>query len=321
MRRSAQNPVLTRDDIPDVPPLLVDASSVFNPGAIRWQGRDVLLLRVQTRGRESLLMVAESEDGERFDVRPEIVHIEGLTTVGETLHHIYDPRLTPLDGAVYMTFAADTDHGCRLGIARTEDFCRFDLVSFDATGDRRNGVLFPERVAGRYLRLERPNETRLVEGPTSGDTMVLAVSDDLVHWEETAAVLQGRPRWWDERIGSGPPPVKTRAGWLHVYHGVATHFASVSIYQAGVVLLDLERPDRVLARTRDNVLEPREIYELTGQVPNVVFPSGWIVERIDHDGFALPGSPVRIYYGAADTCVGLAHTTVQELLETCEATR
>ena len=109
--------------------------------------------------------------------------------------------------------------------------------------------------------------------------------------------------------------MKTRRGWLHVYHGVATHFGSANIYQAGVVLLDLLNPARVVGRCRGNILEPREPYELAGQVPNVVFPSGLVVEEFDRDGYALPSSPVKVYYGAADTAVGLAVTTVGELLE------
>ena len=126
-------------------------------------------------------------------------------------------------------------------------------------------------------------------------------------------MIDGRFHYWDEFIGSGPPPVKTRRGWLHVYHGVAGHFGSSNIYQAGVVLLDLDDPSRVIGRSRCNILEPREPYELTGQVPNVVFPSGMIVESCDAEGFALPESPVNIYYGAADTVVGLATATVQDL--------
>jgi len=127
--------------------------------------------------------------------------------------------------------------------------------------------------------------------------------------------MSGSPRYWDELIGPGPPPVKTRAGWLLIYHGVATHFASVNIYQAGAALLDLADPRIVLARSRDNILEPREPYELSGQVPNVVFPSGMIVEEYDDEGYARPDSLVRLYYGAADTCVGLAETTIQELID------
>ncbi|MCK4510247.1 hypothetical protein KAW64_00825, partial [bacterium] len=96
-----------------------------------------------------------------------------------------------------------------------------------------------------------------------------------------------RLHYWDELIGPGPPPVKTREGWLLVYHGIATHLAGACIYQAGVALLALDDPSNVLARSRDNILEPRETYEIAGQVPNVVFPSGMIVERYDEQGARL----------------------------------
>jgi beta-1,4-mannooligosaccharide/beta-1,4-mannosyl-N-acetylglucosamine phosphorylase len=278
----------------------MDATSVFNPGAIRLGDRIHLLLRVQTRGRETLLMDAESRDGVRFEVHPEPITIEGLNPAG--IYHVYDPRLTAIEDCVYMVFAADTDDGCRLGIARTFDMRRFRLVGLGPP-DRRNGVLFPEKVGGSFLRLERPNT---VEG--SGDEIFLSESRDLIEWRTVGPVMKGRWHYWDERIGSGPPPVRIPGGWLHVYHGIATHFMSVNIYQAGVVLLDAEDPTRVLARSKENVLEPRELYELVGQVPNVVFPSGWVVD----------GDNVKLYYGAADTCVGLAETTVTELLEACQ---
>ena len=93
------------------------------------------------------------------------------------------------------------------------------------------------------------------------------------------------------------------------------HFASSNIYQAGVSLHDLNDPSIVLARSKCNILEPRELFELVGQVPNVVFPSGMIVEEYDEDGFALPESKILIYYGAADTSIGLAVTKIKELLE------
>ncbi len=308
MKRSSANPVLTRADIPG------DVTSVFNPGAVRHDGRELLMLRVQTRARRTQLMIAEHHGEERYTVRPEPVHIPELP---DSIYHAYDPRLTPIDGEVLIQFACDTDAGCRLGLARTADFENFELVGMDASGDRRNGVIFPERIDGRYARLERPNLVRPEGGPPTGSQIVLATSDDLIHWYEMGPVMSGRPRYWDELIGSGPPPVKTRSGWLHVYHGVATHFAAAQVYQAGVALLDLDDPRRLLARSRENILEPRELYEQVGQVPNVIFPSGLIVERVDEQGFALPESPARLYYGAADTVVGLAQTTIEELLERC----
>ena len=126
---------------------------------------------------------------------------------------------------------------------------------------------------------------------------------------------EGRLHYWDEIIGSGPPPVKTKEGWLQVYHGVARHFASSNIYQGGVALHDLNDPSIVLYRGKYNILEPRELYELTGQVPNVVFPSGIMVDEFDDNGFASLDSKVLIYYGAADTSIGLAVTTIKELSE------
>ncbi len=314
MKRHAANPILTRADIPAIPPVLTDATSVFNPGAVKFGGRYALMLRVQARSRETFLVMAESGDGVRFKVRPRIVELKGLEKVREKIYHVYDARITPLDGAYYIMFAMDMDGGCGLGLARTEDFEDFSFLGLASMDDVRNGVLFPEKIGGAYLRLERPNKARLEGGPTTGSEIWLAESSDLIHWRARGPVMGGRFHYWDEFIGSGPPPVKTRCGWLHVYHGVAGHFGSANIYQAGVVLLDLHDPAKVIGRSRGNILEPREPYELAGQVPNVVFPSGMIVEETDGEGFALPSSEVKIYYGAADTCVGLAVTTVEELL-------
>jgi len=315
LKRHDRNPILTRRDVPAVNANLTDVTSVFNPGAICFGGVERLLVRVQTRGRETVLMPASCNGNERWSLEPHVVDIEGLDAAARGIYHVYDPRLTELDGVVYVVFAADTREGCRLGIARTVDFLRFELVSFDESGDRRNGVLFPERIGGCYLRFERPNRSSRDGGPTTGSQMILSESDDLTTWREVAPVMEGRLAYWDEWIGSGPPPIKTREGWLHIYHGVATHFAACNIYQAGVVLLDLNDPSKVVARGRRNILEPRELYELTGQVPNVVFPSGAIVDGIDDEGFADPDANVRVYYGAADTCIAVASATVREMIE------
>jgi beta-1,4-mannooligosaccharide/beta-1,4-mannosyl-N-acetylglucosamine phosphorylase len=317
LKRSARNPILARSDIPDIPPEIVDPTSVFNPGAVRFRDRYLLVLRVQARSRETHLLVAESADGEVFDVRPEIVRLEGIERVIGTVFHVYDPRITEIAGVYYIMLALDMEFGCRLGVARTTDFASFEFLGLAAKNDIRNGVLFPERRIDRYLRLDRPNKVVLADGPTTGDSIYLSESEDLIDWYPIARVMTGRAHYWDELIGSGPPPVRTRDGWLHVYHGVATHFHGANIYQAGAVLLDLADPSQVVARTRGNILEPREPYETSGQVPNVVFPSGMIVDEYDDEGYARPDSRVLIYYGAADTCVGLATTTVAELLAAC----
>ena len=317
LRRSALNPIITREAIPDISRHVRDVTSVFNPGAIRWGDKILLMLRVQTRGRETVLIMAESDDGERFNVSPRLVQFDGVESLGERIHHIYDPRLTAIDGVLYAVVAMDTDNGCKLGIGRSTDLEHFELISFCREPESRNGVLFPEKIGGRYMRLERPNRVEVEGGVTSGAEIVLAESDDLIDWQIVRPVMGGRWHYWDELIGSGPPPIKTAAGWLHVYHGVAMHFGS-PIYQAGVVLLDIGDPSRVLARSHNNILEPRELYEMVGQVPNVVFPGGMIVDDYDDAGNALPKSLVRIYYGAADTVVGMATCSVQDLLDACE---
>jgi beta-1,4-mannooligosaccharide/beta-1,4-mannosyl-N-acetylglucosamine phosphorylase len=328
LRRRGGGPVLSRTDIPDMLPEISDPSSVFNPGAVMAGDRTVLLLRVQTRGRRTFTVPAVSDDGMAFAVarQPVIFDWKGQKP-DEEIFHIYDARITPLDGKYYIVTAVDTAAGCRLALWQAvgdpaghfQGLERLEFVGWSAFSDTRNGVLFPEKVGGRYLMLERPNRTALDGGPATGSGIVLSTSDDLQRWNEAGPVMAGRFHYWDELIGSGPPPIKTRQGWLHIYHGVATHFQAVNIYQAGAVLLDLDDPTRVLARTRDNILEPRELWELVGQVPNVVFPGGLTVSEFDSEGFATDEAVLRVYYGAADTAVGLAETTVGRLLAACTA--
>lgn len=319
LRRNRHNPIVTRDDIPNLSPHVGDPSSVFNPGAVMHRGKFILVLRVQSRGRRTFLLVARSWDGEHFDIDEKLVEIPGLDSLQVPVHHVYDPRITRLDDAYFITLALDTDDVCLMGIARTADFESFEWIGVTSDENTRNAVLFPEKIGGRYGRFDRPNLLSADAGnPPTGDRILFSTSEDLIEWRAEGEVVRGRPHLWDERIGAGPPPVKTRDGWLLVYHGVATHFGSANIYQAGVLLTALDEPGRLIARSTDNVLEPREPYELTGQVPNVVFPTGMIVEDVDDAGFAAPESRVFLYYGAADTCVGLATTTVAELIEACD---
>ena len=318
LTRHPNNPILTRHDIPDIEPHLTDVTSVFNPGAVKFGDKYLLMLRVQSRSRETFMVMAESLNGIDFTVENRIVDFKGIENVKEKIYHIYDARITKLGSLFYILFAMDMDGSCQLGLGKTGDFMNFEFMGIISDEDIRNGVLFPEKINGKYLRLDRPNRAVHENGPTSGSTIWLSESDDLLSWKPMKPLINGRFHYWDEFIGSGPPPIKTRDGWLHIYHGIAGHFGSSNIYQAGVILLDLKDPSRVIGRSRGNILEPRELYELVGQVPNVVFPSGMIVEQYDNDGFALPASEVKIYYGAADTVVGLATTTIKNLIDCCD---
>jgi len=315
MIRFPDNPIITRESIPAIYPHLVDVSSVFNPGAIKVDDRYLLMLRVQNRGRETFLLMAESSDGFHFQVSDKLVDIQGIESVDRKIYHCYDPRITQIEDAFYVMFAMDMDSGCELGLTRTLDFQTFHFMGIVSDGDTRNGVLFPKMSEGKYMRLDRPNRVKIKGGLMTGDTIVLSESNDLLTWRQVAPVISGRLHYWDELIGAGPPPIKTERGWLQIYHGVAQHLASAYIYQAGVMLLDLENPAQVLGRSRYNILEPRELYELIGQVPNVVFPSGVIVDDVDSVGYADPKSRVLVYYGAADTSVCVAVSTIENLID------
>lgn len=315
MKRYKINPILTRENIPAMPPLLTDVTSVFNPGAIKVGNIYYLMLRVQSRSRETFLVMARSTDGVSFEVDNTIVNFKGIEKVKEKVFHIYDARLTYLEGRYYCMFAMDMEEGCQLGLGVTDDFINFEFLGIVSNEDIRNGVLFPEKINGKYYRMDRPNKSRHSGGPTSGSAICLSSGTNLLNWQYESTLIQGRFHYWDEFIGSGPPPVKTRKGWLHVYHGVAGHFGSSNIYQGGVMLLDLNDPSKVLGRSRCNILEPRELWELSGQVPNVTFPSGMIIEQYDNEGFAKEESEVKIYYGAADTSVGLLISSISELLD------
>ncbi len=320
MKRHSKNPILTPKDVPDIAPDLIDVSSVFNPGAIMFNNQYLMLLRVQNRGRETFTLKALSDDGINFKVSDQRIEFKGIENVKETIYHVYDPRITQIGDDFYIMVAMDMDGHCSLGLIHTTDFENYTFMGNVGEGDVRNGVLFPEKINGQFYRMERPNKVALEGGVASGNAIVLSRSDDLLEWEAVKILIEGRPHYWDERIGSGPPPVKTREGWLHLYHGIADHFGSASIYQGGCMMLDLADPSVVKARTRYNILEPREIWELAGQVPNVVFPSGMIVEKYDSEGFAEMTSPVKVYYGAADTVVGLAESTIEELIHICYTT-
>ncbi len=316
--RHQQNPILTRTDIPGVYPEVTDVSSVFNPGAVKAEGLVHLVLRVQNRGRETFLMHAFSKDGISFHVDEDPITIDGLNDLYSTIYHVYDPRLTRLDDRIRMVVAVDIETGCRLVIAEKIDWLHWKVIGGVLDEDTRNGVLFPDKIDGKYLLLDRPNISLQPGEPFSGERIRLRQSEDLETWKDVGFILQGHPHYWDELIGAGPPPVKTHAGWLLLYHGVATHFGSANIYQAGACLLDLDDPAKIIGRTRYNILEPRELYEQVGQVPNVVFPSGMVVDKVDEEGVATPESVVSVYYGAADTVVGLATATVSDLITACK---
>lgn len=313
-------PVLTHEQIP------YPATLVFNAGVCKYQGRYVMLFRNDygrwgdTTFDGTNLGLAFSKNGVDWEVEPKPVWGKddaGIieATDGE-IRRVYDPRLTVIEGSVYVCFACDTHHGLRGGVAVTEDFEKFEVLSLSAP-DNRNMVLFPERIGGKYARLERPMPV-YSRGRDRFD-MWFCDSPDLRYWGNNhlvAAVEQFR--YANDKIGPGAPPIKTEAGWLAAIHLVDRHDswgkrgwenAWRKRYWIGLVLLDLERPWKVIGRMDEPLIAPETKEETDGFRNDVLFPGGMILEE---------SGEVKIYYGAADTVECLATAEVGELVKLCK---
>ena len=232
---------------------------------------------------------------------------------------VEDPRVTEIDGELYLTYVATPSPSPpgavrrRLGIPKPESahprtaLAKVnDLIEFERMGiitpygaDERDVVLFPEKIDGHYAVIHRPANWVGPEYNTSGPAIWFAFMENLDQkMFHHKLVMTAKAEWEGNKVGAGPPPVKTDNGWLLFYHGVDKN----SVYRGGAVLLDLKEPWKVLARTSDPILEPEEEFEINGDVPNVVFPEG--VVRIDNS--------LIIFYGAADKVCCAARVDIDE---------
>lgn len=298
-RRYPNNPILSASDFS------YPMNSVFNPAAALHDGDTVLLCRVEDRRGISHLTVARSADGRsgwRVDDKPLIADDPNDST---SCWGVEDARITYIDelGGYVIAYTAYGPAGPCVALAITEDFTTAEPLGIVMPPEDKNASLLPRRVEEHFVLFHRP-----VSAVSHRADVWLSRSYDLRSWTTPEPVMQARTgAWWDAtRIGMGPPPIETPAGWLAVYHGVK-QMVNTSIYRVGLVLLDLDNPARVLRRTPSWVLGPGEPYETVGDVPNVVFPTG-LVHDPDTD-------ELRMYYGAADTTVAMASAQLPEVLE------
>jgi predicted GH43/DUF377 family glycosyl hydrolase len=299
--RHPQNPILTIDDLP------VPANSVFNSGAIKLgQRRYAMVLRIEDLDRKQHFRMAMSEDGVSWKVDKRAIELENDAELRAYDGFYYDPRVTYVaeDATYYLNFAVHSDaKGVRGGQAKTRDFERFEWIGFGTQPDCRNCVLFPEKIGGLYTRFDRPHAN---DGKNKH--IWLSQSPDLIFWGKSRLVATTRRHHWDDAyVGPGTVPIKTKAGWLNIYHGVYPSCSGM-IYRLGVMLHDLQDPAIVTGRCNGYVLGPRAPYERVGDVPNVVFAVGSILED---DG------TVKLYYGGADTVMCLAEAKLDDLLAAC----
>lgn len=299
LARSSRNPLLSAADWP------YPVAAVFNPAAALVGDETVLVCRVEDRRGLSHLTVARSEDGEtgwRVDRRP-LIAPGALGSASRW--GLEDPRVTfvtDLDAWV-IAYTAYGSEGPGVALSLTRDFRTVEHVGVVLPPEDKNASLLPHRVGGRFALLHRPASAR------SGRSDVwLSRSADLRSWGSPQLVMRARAgAWWDTvRIGMGPPPLPTPHGWLGFYHGVKL-LAGALLYRVGVVLLDLAEPWRVRRRGEDWVLSPTVPYERSGDAPNVVFPTGLVHDQRE--------DRLRLYYGAADSCVAVATAPCREVLD------
>lgn len=291
--RHTENPIIGRNPVKGV-------ARIFNSGVVPFDGRFAGVFRGETVTGRPHLFVGFSDDAIHWSIdEQKIAFVDEKGQPYQPLY-AYDPRVIKVEDTYYIIWCGDFD-GAAIGLAKTDDFKTFVRLENPFLPFNRNSVLFPRRVDGKYLMLSRPSDG----GHTPFGDIFLTKSPDLTYWGEHRLVMQkGGSGWWQSvKIGCGPAPIETSEGWLLYYHGV-TGTCNGFVYSMSAAILDRDDPAKVLYRANQFMLTPEQWYEERGFVPNVVFPCAALCD-------AGTGRIV-LYYGAADTYVSVAYTTLEE---------
>ncbi len=295
-QRFSDNPILTKDIWP------YEINSVFNPGSILLEdGSTLLFCRVEDKTGKSHLTKAISRDGLhhwKIDENPTF-------SPNYDIHDswgVEDPRITYLEELkkYAIVYTAYGKPGPSVALALTKDFIHFERMGTILQADDKDAALFPKKIKGRYVMVHRPMTD-------SGSHMWISYSNDLIHWGDNKPMIETRAgSFWDaNKIGLATPPIETEDGWLVLYHGVKNTSAG-AVYRIGLALFDLEKPEICIKRGAEWVFAPETFYERVGDVGNVVFPCGYVILS-DRD-------TIHLYYGAADTCIGVAMGKISNML-------
>ncbi len=293
-----KNPILTKDDVP------FKVNSIFNPGAVKFNGKYLLLCRVEMPIGRSTLVLAESTNGYKFKVsgEPTITPENHKNCFEYVEWGIEDSRITQIDDKYYLTYTGYSKHQPLVILAETNDFIKFKIHGPISEPSNKDCAIFPEKIGGYYWKVDRPSADQRRD-------IWLSKSPDLLHWGGHRILMQPEQGTWEQdKIGSSSTPIKTKDGWLMLYHGVRS-FGIGAIYKIGVVLLGLEKPWVIKGKSKEPIISPELDYERIGDVNNVVFSNGWILEE---------NGDIKIYYSGADTNICLAETDVDYLLSLCK---
>ena len=281
--RYSGNPIITRDN-------LFMANSIFNSAVVPFGDGFAGVFRVDFRSRDQKLVTGFSKDAVNWELEE------------KTIFEGYDPRLCLIDGKYYLSWVNLTPQGTTIGIAYTTDFKEWTQLEDACYPVARNGVLFPRKINDEYMLLIRPCD----RGHTPYGDIFISRSKDLTYWGKHRFVMSPVKNWEMTKVGAGPTPIETDEGWLMFYHGVITSCNGFT-YSMGAAILDIEKPWIVKPRADSFLLAPHANYECVGDVPNVVFPCAALADS--------ESGKIAVYYGAADTSVALAFTTVDETIE------
>ncbi len=290
------NPIMTPDNWPYA------TNAVFNPAAAKLNSETLLLIRVEDMRGFSHLTVARSADGLtnwEIDSTPTL---EADQSSREERWGLEDPRIVWLEEQKQfaVTYVSFSEGGPVVSLAITKNFKSFARLGALLPPEDKDACLFPRRFNGRFALIHRP----IVRGEAH---MWISFSPDLKHWGDHRALIMTRHAYWDgQRVGLACQPIETPHGWMLFYHGVRSTTAG-QIYRVGMALLDLNSPWKVLRRSDEWVLGPREPYERIGDVGDVVFPSGAVVQK--------ETDQLYLYYGAADSTIAVATAKLSDCIE------
>lgn len=296
--RYTENPIIDKSAMPT-------ANSIFNSAVVPFGDGYAGVFRCDDLGVSMDIYVGFSKDAVHWEIQSTPIQFEGEDQEILKREYRYDPRVVFIEDRYYLTWC-NGYHGPTIGIAYTYDFKKFVQIENAFLPYNRNGVLFPRKINGKYAMLSRPSDT----GHTPFGDIFYSQSPDLEYWGHHRYVMGtykgDASAWQSTKIGPGPCPIETDEGWLLIYHGVL-NTCNGFVYRIGCAILDIDEPWKVKYRSKFYIMEPEELYERNGDVPNVTFPCATLCDA--------ESGRIAIYYGAADTVVGLAFTTVDELVE------
>lgn len=292
--RYTENPIIPRNPLKNV-------ARIFNSAVLPYEGAFIGVFRGEQVNGIPYIYLGRSQDGVHWSFNEGKIPFTDEHGSPFMPKYAYDPRLVKIDDVYYIIWCQDF-YGASIGMAKTKDFKTFTRLENPFLPFNRNAVLFPRKIDDKYCLLSRPSDS----GHTPFGDIFLSESPDLEYWGHHRHVMGRASEWWESlKIGGGAAPIETSEGWLLFYHGVAGT-CNGYVYSVGGAILDIDNPSIVKYRCQNYLLTPEEWYEERGFVSNVTFPCAALCDA--------ESGKIALYYGAADSYVGLAFTTVDKVV-------